>query len=1006
MLSRSVAPPSSPVTRHVVALLAYFLLTLVLTYPLVLHFTTHVAGDGSDDPALAWNLWWVRYALLDLGQSPIYTNYMFFPIGLNLGFYTLTYLNAVLSIPFQFAFGVIPAANVNLILSFALSGFGAYLLVTYLLRRAFVSLRGAIESNSTAEQSVEKNKAQETKQVHSLSLRGSVAMMAMCDELHRLHRTSLATKQSPRASEIASGMIDKQKPFANHARAMTIPVSAFAAGLLYAFSANKFLYASLGQFNIASSQWIPFYILFLLKIFDSPRPPLKYGFLLGFFLLAQALSEFIFASFLILFTIAYLVYWLTTIRFALRDTRANRIRFDAIRALLFAGIVFVLPMSPILAAMLSDTLTEGDFIQQGLGFSNIFSADLLGFFTPSHLHPLFGNLQSLVSFPYINFMYLGFTALALAIVALWKVKPARIWGIWFALVALVTLGPTLRINGAEFDLPLPFDALLEVPFIKGNRYPSRWSVMLTLCLAVMVGYGVAYGMSRIAYRESRIANRAVDKTGVTFYASRLTPSAIGYLLSAIGCALLVFEHLSAPLPISNLQSPEIYSQIAREPGNWTVMEIPLAWRNGFRVTGSYRADSQGPIDRIFMYAQFYQATQQHPILNGNTSRNPELKFQYFSETPVLNSLIAIQEGHEVDEGTRVRDKELAPRVLQFFGTKYVIWHTPYEEANRDVANKTRAYIEEMFPVTKIGESYENGRGTVTYRVNHLPANDTLILKPDDPLARLYLGEGWGAVGAYIFMAQRKEAKIFFPLATPHDLKLTFNRLNVAPSKGRGITFQVNGHIVSRQYVSDTAQFSVVIPSAYVQTGMNELKLQFDTLTREDDSIVSQMLSRGLFSIVVRSAGEEQGAFGHIFVRGKDESPNVRGYNIVVINPEKFGAVEARANFDTFASEQESERMGEFIAQIPDGRIIVVAASDEASFHLTENAVNALKSLGARQDLRGKFRWSHALIANKGNPQSAREAASEIQVSQLIEGAGLIEPTAAASIGEIRIEPAP
>src|SRR5436190_13122304 len=94
--------------RNLLVLLAYFLLTLVLTYPLILHFTTHVAGDGSDDPALAWNLWWVRYALLDLGTSPIYTNYMFFPIALNLGFYTLTYLNSFLSLPFQFAWSLVP----------------------------------------------------------------------------------------------------------------------------------------------------------------------------------------------------------------------------------------------------------------------------------------------------------------------------------------------------------------------------------------------------------------------------------------------------------------------------------------------------------------------------------------------------------------------------------------------------------------------------------------------------------------------------------------------------------------------------------------------------------------------------------------------------------------------------------------------------------------------------------------------------------------------------------
>src|SRR6266542_3513904 len=70
------------------ALLAYFVLAIVLTYPLVLHFTTHVAGDGSDDPALVWNLWWVPHAILNLNASPIYTQHMFYPIGLNLAFYT------------------------------------------------------------------------------------------------------------------------------------------------------------------------------------------------------------------------------------------------------------------------------------------------------------------------------------------------------------------------------------------------------------------------------------------------------------------------------------------------------------------------------------------------------------------------------------------------------------------------------------------------------------------------------------------------------------------------------------------------------------------------------------------------------------------------------------------------------------------------------------------------------------------------------------------------------
>jgi len=950
------------------ALLAYFLLALILTYPLLLHFTTHVAGDGSDDPALAWNLWWVRYALLDLRTSPIYTDYMFFPIGLNLGFYTLTYLNAFLSIPFQFTLGLIPAANINLWLSFTLSGFGAYLLVKYLLRR-------------------------------DLSLRGTAAA-AFAEPV---------PQQSPSRGIITAGdeiAAVRQVP---HHLAMTIVTpAAFAAGLVYAFSANKFLYASLGQFNIASSQWIPFYILFLLKIFDTPNAPLRYGFLLGLFLLAQALSEFIFASFLVLFTITYLIYWLIPIRFQITNHKLvpSRVEGSQIINLLLAALVFLLPMSPILAAMLSDTLTEGDFIQQGLGFSNSFSADLLGFFIPSHLHPLLGNLESQFSFSYINFMYLGFGALVLAVLALIKLKPARIWGVWFVLIALITLGPTLRINGAEFDLPLPFDLLLQIPLIKGNRYPSRWSVMLVLCLAVLVGYGVAWLLERVGRRqEAESSEPRLGRRPSSVVRRLLLPPAF-FAATAI-CLLLTFESLSIPLPLSDFRVPDIYQQMASDTGNGTVLEIPLAWRNGFRVTGSYRRDSQVLPDRIFMFAQWYQTTQQHPILNGNTSRNPELKFQYFTETPVLASLIAIQTGHDVDEATRARDKELAPRILQFFGTRYVIWHTPFSDENRDVADKTRAYLEQVFPITKISESYENGRGVVAYHVNSIAPNDAITLKPQAPLARLYLGEGWSALGGDAFWAQRQAAKLFVP-HTAGDIKLTLKQFTPYPTQGQGLTVRVNGKDIGHYNpipISDGA-FSVVLPASTLNDGMNEITLGFDQLAPIADIKMNPQLPNEKVSIVVRSAGEEQGAFGHIYVNGVDESPNQRGYNVVVIEP-RTGQIIDRANFDTFASGREATRMQEFIANVAEGDLVAVAASDEASTHLTQGAVDALKSIGANVDLRGKFRWSHALIGVKGAfPGSALEEASETNVAQVYLNAPLTEPNVAARIGEIDVEPVP
>jgi len=121
---------------HLLVLVAYTLFALALTWPLVVHFGSHVPGDGADDPPLTWNLWWVQYALLHLGENPFDGSYMFYPLGINLAFYTLTVLNGLLSIPLQATVGLIPASNLLLLSSFVLSGYGAFLLASYCLSRA------------------------------------------------------------------------------------------------------------------------------------------------------------------------------------------------------------------------------------------------------------------------------------------------------------------------------------------------------------------------------------------------------------------------------------------------------------------------------------------------------------------------------------------------------------------------------------------------------------------------------------------------------------------------------------------------------------------------------------------------------------------------------------------------------------------------------------------------------------------------------------------------------
>ena len=70
--------------------------------------------------------------------------------------------------------------------------------------------------------------------------------------------------------------------------------------------------------------------------------------------------------------------------------------------------------------------------------------------------------------------------------------------------------------------------------------------------------------------------------------SRIThhvPPPLVYLSTCLLVSLLLFEHLSVPLPLSDLRVPALYERVAAEPGDFALLELPPGWRNGARVAG-------------------------------------------------------------------------------------------------------------------------------------------------------------------------------------------------------------------------------------------------------------------------------------------------------------------------------------------------------------------------------------------------------------------------------------
>lgn len=971
---------------HIRLLLFYTALSLLFTWPLARHFTTHLPGNGIDDPALGWNLWWIKSRLIDQLNLDIFqVDWLFYPVQINLAFYTLTPLNGLLSVPLQTAFDLIVANNLVLLSSFVLSGYGVYLLVrSELVGMGYWVIKGpALQSPIPNPQSL----------IHA----------------------------------------------------------ACFAGVIYAFAANKLFYAALGQFNIASSQWIPFCVLHLLRIGRSPtrRLALRNAALAGLFLVLQAWAELTYASFLLLFIALYLCWLLVARRpspFIIHHLQFTLVPF------LLLGVIFLLGLTPFLWAMLPDLRAEGDFFTSGGGFSDVFSADLAGYLVPTRLHWLLGEWVSRLPFPndvgqqvYIGYV-LGGLAFCTVVYALRTVRlptysaqfatrrrSLEMLLFWFGATFFfwwLTLGPHVRWLGQATQIPGPFALVSLLPFFNGNRYPSRYSVLVLLGVAVLAGIGLL----EIRNWHSRLrANRQLQ---------------IFPLLWGIVVLGFTAEHLSIPLSLNDFRVPEIYGRLAAVPGDFTLLELPTGWRNGARVLGKS--------DKLIMMQQWYQTVHGKRRLGGNTSRNPPYKFQYFTQAPLLGDLIALMnadpaaQSSEAQALTQVvlpdltamiqRDRLIAPQVLELLGVQYVT--VQVEKATPALLR----FVDEALPLTLVdtwqGADWAGQPSTIRlYQVKpQSPVTDWTV-DLTTPAANIHLGGGWSAItGPTVSARYATSANASLLLNLPatggrleFDLwgvqtpafTLTINQHRVTAADWQELdqgclnsplSSLPPGSAASSQLTSLPCRLAVDIPAHWLIEGPDRLTFHFAApATAVRDWVfaasAAQQEAKDLalpanHTLVVQSAGKDVGDFAHIYWAGQDVARHQRGYNLVALTRDAATGnsyvVRESTAFDTLSSSAQSAALVTWLQQWPAGTIIAGAVQDEASFNLGQDAVAALAQIGVVTDLRGKFRWSHAFIGIVGaSPGTALEQAGLLQPATVYFGAPVDGAVVYGGVGQVR-----
>ncbi|MEQ8972874.1 MAG: interleukin-like EMT inducer domain-containing protein [Coleofasciculus sp. C1-SOL-03] len=122
-----------------------------------------------------------------------------------------------------------------------------------------------------------------------------------------------------------------------------------------------------------------------------------------------------------------------------------------------------------------------------------------------------------------------------------------------------------------------------------------------------------------------------------------------------------------------------------------------------------------------------------------------------------------------------------------------------------------------------------------------------------------------------------------------------------------------------------------------------------------------------FVVAAISAGNTWGNMAQVTCNGELVSLTggyQRGLNVVVFDPSNGRQLQSRS-FDIYADPANADAFADWIETIPQGRVVAIAAKDDASFNLSDRAKAACKLIGSTQIDRLQFRGSWAIVGVKG-----------------------------------------
>ena len=477
--------------------------------------------------------------------------------------------------------------------------------------------------------------------------------------------------------------------------------ASFIAGFVFAFSPFHLAHAG-GHFGATSIEWIPFCALYLMKMFKDGG--VRNSFFAGIFFILVAMSDLQYMMFMGIFVMLLFLYEIYTfLRNEKKDYKESLVKI-VYKYSLF-GAISLFGLIPLTLGAITINMANNNFLKYDPFESVTYSTDLLSFFLPAVLHPIFGSVTGGI-YDHIyrdtseHTTYIGYTVILLSLFAIRRLrenKYVKFWSIVALFFSLLSLGPLLHIKGStsftvfHSTIPLPYLAFYyTIPFLDNCRTTGRFFVIASLSFAVLAGYGISEVLKTIN----------TDKKIVAILIS----------------SLIIFEYLAIPFPVSAVNKPLFYKEISQDKDNYALLEIPA----------TSRYNSSGEII-------YYQTIHGKPVVGNWAARIPSTARDFELNTPVIKELTFL---HPNTADILNQDiNQVGTSIFNYYNIQYIILHTNY--MNNTQVNFAETFIQKTINTER--KIYEND-SLIVYHVKKEAIKPFMILKDN-----WYSTEEWNGV---------------------------------------------------------------------------------------------------------------------------------------------------------------------------------------------------------------------------------------------------------------------